>query len=347
MSRVSESSFKTVASRRPRKFWVLLAFLAVYVLWGSTYLAIRFAIDTLPPFIMAGTRFVVAGVILYAWARWQGATKPTWIHWRSTLIIGGLLLMTGNGGVVWAEQVVPSGLTALLVAAVPLWMALLDWTWHGGGRPSGRLALGLLFGFAGVAILVGPEQWAGGGHVNRMGALVLMVASFSWATGSLYSRKAPLPASSLLATAMEMLAGGGLLLVLGGLTGQGAKVHLSAVSLRSALSLAYLIVFGSLIGFSAYIWLLKVTSSARVSTYAYVNPVVAVFLGWAVGGEAVNPRTLLAAAVIVAAVVLITSHRDQSAVPAPGESTNVGEGVGVPIEEKVPLSVNYDQCSPQ
>lgn len=321
---------ESLKSKPPRRIAVLLAFLAVYLLWGSTYLAIRYAIDTLPPFVMAGTRFLSAGTILYLWARWKGASKPKGIHWRSTLLIGAMLLLCGNGGVVWAEQVVPSGLTALLVAAVPLWMALLDWTWHGGGRPSGRLATGLFLGFLGVLVLVGPEQLAGGTPVNRIGALILMIASFSWAAGSLYSRQASLPSSSLLATAMEMLAGGILLLIAGGLTGQWSTIHWNAVSLRSALALGYLVVFGSLIGFSAYVWLLKVSTSARVSTYAYVNPVVAVFLGWAIGGEALNARTLLAASIIVAAVILITSHRVET------EAEPKEEIVGSPANESSP-----------
>lgn len=284
---------------------VVLAFAAVYIIWGSTYLAIRFAIDTLPGFLMAGVRFLLAGGLLYAWARSQGAARPSRIHWRSAAIVGGLMLLGGNGGVVWAEQHVPSGLTAVLIATVPLWVAVLDWLWRG-SRPTVRGLLGLALGLAGIGLLVGPGELAGSQGVDLLGAGVLVLASLSWAAGSLYSRSAPLPGSPLLATALEMLAGGALLLVLGLAAGQATELDLARVSLRSLLALGYLVVFGSLVAFTAYIWLLRATSPARAATYAYVNPVVAVVLGWALAGEPLTTRTLLAAAVIIGAVVLIT-----------------------------------------
>lgn len=288
---------------------LIIAFAAVYLIWGSTYLAIRFAIETLPPLLMAGIRFMIAGAILYSWTRPSEASRPAPHHWRHATVIGGLLLLGGNGGVVWAEQRVPSGLTALLIATVPFWMVLLDWVRRDGVRPTGRVVLGLFLGFAGAGLLVGPGEFAGSGRVDLMGAGVLMLASLSWATGSLYSRRARLPESPLLTTAMEMLAGGVLLMVLGLLTGEGARLNLEGLSLRSLLSLSYLIVFGSLVGFTAYIWLLRHTTPTRASTYAYVNPVVAVILGWAVANEPLTPRTLVAAAVIVPAVALIISQR--------------------------------------
>jgi drug/metabolite transporter (DMT)-like permease len=286
------------------------AFGAVYLIWGSTYLAIRLAIDTLPPLTMAGTRFLVAGTLLYIWARWRGARRgaprPAAIHWRSATIVGGLMLLGGNGGVTWAEQRVPTGLVALLIGSVPLWMALLEAVRRGGTRPGGRTILGLVLGFGGVAWLVGPSRLAGGPGIDLLGAGVVLVGSLAWAAGSLYSRQAPLPAGPLLGTGMEMLAGGALLLLAGGLSGEWQRLDLAAVSPRSLLAFGYLVVFGSIVAFTAYLWLLRNTTPARVSTYAYVNPLVAVFLGWAVLGEALTAQVALAAVVILAGVVLIT-----------------------------------------
>jgi drug/metabolite transporter (DMT)-like permease len=281
---------------------------AVYVIWGSTYLAIRIGIESIPPFLMAGVRFVVAGGALYAWVRWRGAAKPDRIHWRSATIIGAWMLLGGNGGVCWAEQHVPSGLTALIIGTTPVWMTLLDWLWHGAGRPSARVALGLILGFAGVGLLISPGEFAGGDHVDPAGAGVLILATMSWAAGSLYSRRAALPATPLLGTAMEMLAGGIVLLAVSAAVGEWGRCDAAAVSARSLTALGYLIVFGSLIAFSAYIWLFRVTSTALASTYAYVNPLIAVFLGWAIVGEPITPRTLLAAVAIIAAVVAVISR---------------------------------------
>jgi drug/metabolite transporter (DMT)-like permease len=294
---------------RPSRLRIAAAFAAVYVLWGSTYLAIRFALDSLPPFWMASSRFLIAGTLLYAWARRRGAPAPTRVHWRSALIVGGLLLMGGNGGVVWAEQRVPSGLAALLVATVPLWMVMLDGAGRGWRRPPVQVLLGIGLGLAGVALLVGPGKFAGGHGVDPLGAGALLLGALCWATGSLYSRRAPLPASPLLGTAMEMLGGGALLAVAGLVSGEWGRLDLAAATPRSLLAVGYLVVFGSLVGFTAYVWLLRVSTPPLVATYAYVNPVVAVFLGWAFAGEPVTARTLVAAAVIVGAVVLITTYR--------------------------------------
>ncbi|MBA3531125.1 MAG: drug/metabolite exporter YedA [Ardenticatenales bacterium] len=292
----------------PSRWHVIAAFAAVYVIWGSTYLAIRFAIETIPPLLMAGTRYFAAGALLYGWLRMRGAAAPSWLHWRYSLIIGAFLLLGGNGAVTWAEQLIPSGLAALLVALVPLWMVLLDWL-QGNSRLNERVIFGLILGLVGLVLLIDPSRVMGGQTFNPLGVLVVIGASLSWAIGSVYSRRASLPESAMLATAMEMLAGGALLVVVGLLAGEGARLNLDAVSLKSALAFIYLIVFGSLVAFTAYIWLLQVSTPARVSTYAYVNPVVAVFLGWAFAGEALTMQTALAAAVIVAAVGLITSHR--------------------------------------
>lgn len=292
---------------------LVLAFAALYTVWGSTYLAIRVAIETLPGFLMAGVRFLVAGAALYAYARLRaGAGRPTAGEWRATAVVGALLLLGGNGGVVWAEQRVATGLASLIVATVPLWMVLLAWAGPGGRRPSLGVAAGLALGTAGLVVLVGPATFAGHGAVDSLGALALLGSAISWAAGSVYARGAALPASPLLATGMQMLAGGVLLVAAAVATGH-ATVDPGAVTLRSMLALLYLIVFGSFVGFTAYVWLLKVAPPARVSTYAYVNPIVAVLLGWAVLGEPLTARTGMAAGVIVAAVALITLSRPRPA----------------------------------
>ncbi|MFH1175941.1 MAG: EamA family transporter [Acidobacteriota bacterium] len=289
-----------------RRFAIPLAFAAIYLIWGSTYLGIRFAIETVPPFLMAAVRNGVAGVLLCLWAWRQGANPPTRAHWRTTAVVGGLLMLGGNGSVVWAEQHVPSGLTALLVAIVPLWMVLFEWLRPGGHRPRPLVFAGLALGLAGMVLLVGPERLAGGGHVDRLGAAVLMLGTFSWALGSIYSRHADMPASPLLAAGMESLSGGVMLALAGAASGEWAAFELARVSSRSALALAYLVVFGSLVAFPAFIWLLRATTPARVSTYAYVNPVVAMALGWALAGEPLTLRSALSALVILSAVVVIT-----------------------------------------
>jgi len=288
---------------------IALAFLSIYTIWGSTYLAIRIAIETLPPFLMAGVRFLIAGAALYLWTRLRGAPGPTRSNWKAATIVGGLLLLGGNGGVVWAEQIVPSGLTAVLITTVPLWMALLEWKRYERVRPPAPILLGLIIGFAGVVLLVGPEELAGSGAINRIGATVLILASLSWAIGSLYSRKAPLPSSPLQSTSMEMISGGALLTLASLVSFEWSVFQPSEISLASLVAFVYLITFGSLVGFTSYIFLLKVSTPAKVSTYAFVNPIIAVVLGWAIAQEELTLRTLFAAAIIVAAVVVITTYR--------------------------------------
>lgn len=292
----------------PSKKALVIAFGAIYVIWGSTYLAIRFAIETIPPFTMAGVRFLVAGGLLYAWARSRGAARPRRVHWRGTAVVGALLLLGGNGAVVWAEQWVASGLVALLVASVPLWMVLLDWMWGGARRPNAWLVGGLFWGLLGVALLVGSDEMGGSDTQTLFGALIVLAGSFAWAAGSIYSRSASLPPSPRLATAMEMLVGGGLLLFLGGVAGEWGTISYAAISLKSVLALGYLIVFGAIVAFSAYIWLLFASTPARVATYAYVNPVVALFLGWALASEPLDSQALLAGGVILSAVWAISVH---------------------------------------
>jgi drug/metabolite transporter (DMT)-like permease len=289
----------------------MAAFAAIYAIWGSTYLGIRIAIETLPPLLMAGMRFVVAGPLLYALARRGGAPRPTGVQWRVAAIVGALLLLGGNGFVTLAEQRVSSGLAALLVATVPLWMMLLDWVFLRAIRPSLKVFIGLALGLAGMVLLIGPADLLGDHRVDILGAGMLMLAALSWSIGSLYARRAPLPDTSLLGTAMEMSAGGILLLLASGIRGEWTQADFTSVSLRSWLALGYLTLLGSIVAFSAYTWLLRVSTPARVSTYAYVNPVVAVVLGWAVAGETLTLQMLLAAAVIVLAVVLITTGRSR------------------------------------
>lgn len=284
---------------------VLWAFAAVYIIWGSTYLAIRFGIETIPPFLMGAMRFLTAGSILFLWRALGGAPRPTLAEWRGAAIVGGLMLVGGNGAVMWAEQHVASGVVALIVAIVPLWMVLLDWLWQRNAAPTLRVVTGVLLGFGGIALLIGPGSLSAGG-IHLGAALAVVLGSLAWAMGSLYSRRVTPSGRPFQAIAMQMLAGGTGLLLLGLVTGEAGRLDWAQVSLRSALSVIYLAVFGSIIAYTAYVWLLGHVNPARVSTYAYVNPVVAVLLGWGLAGEALTLRMVLASAVIVAGVALIT-----------------------------------------
>lgn len=281
---------------------IVLAFSAVYVFWGMTYLAMRVAVEDIPPYLMAGSRFVLAGVLLYLWARGRGDAPPSRRQWRATAVIGGFLLLGGNASVAWAEQRVPSGLAALLIGVVPIWMVALDWL-RSGARPSKQVLLGLLLGAAGVGLLVLPR--GDGNGVDLLGAIVLVLAAASWAWGSVISRSSPLPASPFLATGMEMIAGGALCLLAGVIAGELQGFAISQVSGRALLAWLFLVVFGSLVAFTAYIWLLGVVSVAKAGTYAYVNPIVAVILGWAVLGEPITLTTVVAAIVILVGVALV------------------------------------------
>jgi drug/metabolite transporter (DMT)-like permease len=283
------------------------ALLSVWVFWGGTYLAIRVVVRTMPPFLAASARFLLAGAVLYAVTVRRGdreGDRPTRAQWVAAAIIGGSLLVGGNGLVMFAEQTVPSGITALIIASVPLWFAVIDRIVFR-RRLSWPAVLGLAIGFGGLALLVNPT----GGRLDPAGVAALVVASLSWAGGSLYARHATLPKRPLVGTGMEMLAGGVLLALVAAVRGEFARFELAAVSLESALGLVYLVVFGSLVAFAAYVWLLRVTRTTLVSTYAYVNPVVAVFLGWAILDEPITMWTLIAGAIIVVAVALIVSAR--------------------------------------
>ena len=297
---------------RPRPFQVLGALLIVYFFWGGTYLGIRVAVQTIPPFLMAGTRFLTAGTLVYLYTLARGAARPGWVHWRDAGIVGALLLLGGNGIVSWAEQLVPSGVAALLVATVPLWMILLGLLGKGASRPQPLVVAGLLLGLAGIAVLALPAG-AGAGHLSLIGVGALLIASFFWSLGSIFSRKARLPGSPLMAVGMQMIVGGALLLLASGPAGDWHRLDLARISLASALGLAYLVLFGSIVAFNAYIWLLKHADPTWVSTYAFVNPVVALFLGWLLLRERLTPSSLGATVIILLAVVLITVQKNRAA----------------------------------
>jgi drug/metabolite transporter (DMT)-like permease len=298
-----------VTEKRASRTQIVAAFASIYIIWGSTYLAIRYAIQTIPPFIMGGARFLASGVLLYIWARYRGAPSPTRLHWRNAIIAGGFLLLGQHGAVNWAEQFVPSGLTALLVSILPFWLVIIEWVRRPRKRPSGAVLVGLVLGFIGIIVLVGPGSVGGPSNVRLLGALVLILGSLSWAIGSFWSRDATLPNSAPLTTGMEMLGGGALLLTVGALSGELSHFDVHRVSHASTLGLLYLITFGSLLAFTSYIWLLDKVSPAHLGTYAYVNPIVAVLLGWAIAGETLSIRTAVAAAIVICAVALITTAR--------------------------------------
>ena len=302
-----------MTQKRASRTQIIAAFASIYIIWGSTYLAIRYAIQTIPPFLMGGVRFLVSGALLYIWARYRGALRPTRLHWRNAIIAGAFLLLGGNGAVIWAEQFVPSGLTALLVSILPFWLVIIEWLRPPRKRPSGAVLAGLVLGFVGIIVLVGPGNVGGHGDVRPLGALVLILGSLAWAIGSFWSRDAKLPDSGLLTTGMEMLGGGMLLLIVGVVSGELSHFDVHRVSRASAVGLAYLVTFGSLLGFTSYIWLLDKVSAARLGTYAYVNPIVAVLLGWAIAGETLSVRTAVAAAIVICAVALITTARSTTA----------------------------------
>jgi drug/metabolite transporter (DMT)-like permease len=307
-SRVSAANVGGERQEQASSALIWLALAAVYVIWGSTYLAIREAVLTLPPLLMASVRFLVAGGLLYAWAIRRGdrvADRPGWPQWRAASVAGVLLLLVGNGGVVLAERTVPTGVAALVIATIPLWMAMIDRIFFG-QRLAPQAIVGLVLGFGGLGLLVGGT---GGGKLDAVGMVTLLAAAIGWSIGSMYSRAARLPSRPLVATGMEMLAGGAALAIAGALHGEFADIHPERFSTASLLALAYLIVFGSWVAFSAYVWLLRSAPISLVSTYAYVNPVIAVFLGLAFLSEQITPRTVVAGAVILVAVAMMLSAR--------------------------------------
>lgn len=303
----------------PPRWQLVLAFACIYIVWGSTYLGMRFAVDTIPPFLMGATRFLIAGSLLVAWSAARGQARASRLAWRNAAVVGGLLLLVGNGAVAWAAQRVPSGMMSLLVATVPLWMVVIERAL--GRRASFPQLVGVGIGLVGVSLLVLPADgsWRNA-PVDPAGAFALVMGSFAWTAGSLYSRGAEQARYAPMASGMQMLCGGAMLLVLGVLSGEPARLTLDAVSPRSALAVVYLIIFGSLVGFSTYMWLLKKASPSAVGTYAYVNPAVAVALGVVLAGETVPSRAVLAMSVILGGVALV------SLAPKPGRRLRRTEG---------------------
>jgi drug/metabolite transporter (DMT)-like permease len=308
------------------KIWTAL--IALYIVWGSTYLAIRFTVETIPPFMSAGLRFLISGTILFVWRRVAGDPIPTKRQWISTAIVGTALLLGGNGLVSWAEQRVPSGIAALMVSTSPMWLVLFEALRPNGTKPGWRAIVGLLIGFGGVFLLIGPTEFTNGSgtQFDTFGTIALLCASLLWSVGSIYSKHADMPKSTLMGTGAEMLPGAVVLFMVSAGSGEINGFHFAAISLRSWLGLSYLIAIGSLVGFVSYGWLLQNAPISMMSTYAYVNPVVAVFLGSWLASEPLTLRTLLAASIIIGSVVFINSgHRPSSKL----ETEEVEKAIGV------------------
>jgi drug/metabolite transporter (DMT)-like permease len=297
---------------RPARTALVVAFATIYLVWGSTYLGMRVAVETMPPFMMAAGRFLLAGGALYAFLRLRGLMGATARQWRDNAIVGALLLLGGNGLVAWSEQFIPSGVTALFLAVSPAFFVLIEWAWPGGQRPTPLVLLGLVLGFVGVMWLAAPWETRTEAALDVTALGALLAASFLFPLGSIWSRHAKEPAPAFVAAALQMVCGGASLALVSAAGGEWARVDLAAISARSWWAFAYLVVAGSLVGFSTFVWLMKNSTPARVSTYAFVNPVVAVFLGWLLLDEAVSARTLGAAVLIIGAVVLITFQKTRS-----------------------------------
>ncbi|RPJ23018.1 MAG: EamA family transporter [Chloroflexi bacterium] len=290
------------------KVWIAL--LALYIVWGSTYLAIRFSVETIPPFLHASIRFLISGAILFLWRRAAGDAVPTKSNWKSTAIVGTLLLLGGNGLVALAEKSIPSGIAALVISTSPFWLVLFESLRAGGTKPNWQSLFGLVIGFGGVFLLIGPAEITGSEvSFNTFGIILLLLAPFFWSLGSIYARGADMPKSTLMSTGMQMLTGSVALFVVSLVTGELNGFSFGEVSMRSLWGLIYLITFGSLIGFVSYGWLLHNAPVSLTSTYAYVNPVVAVILGWLLADEALNTRIVIASAIIIGSVILINSAR--------------------------------------
>jgi drug/metabolite transporter (DMT)-like permease len=301
----------------PTSVW--LGMLVLYVVWGSTYLGISIAVVTFPPFVMASIRFLIAGAVLFGWSilrAGRGFAWPTRREWRDSAIVGALLIGGGMGMVAWGEQTIPSGIAALLITTMPVWVAILGGVFLGERLPRPAIA-GIVVGFAGVVILVGPSAYGGAGAMDPAGLLAIIISPLAWATGSLFaSHRAVLPSRSLVSTGAQMLTGGLVLVVMGAVSGEWQTFQPAAISMDSFLAFAYLTVVGSLVAYTTYSWLLGVAPLPLISTYAYVNPIIAVILGWIVLQEPIDARTLVAGAVIVLAVALIVTSRGRLPRPA-------------------------------
>ncbi len=283
--------------------------MAVYFGWGAQYLAIRFGLESVPPLLFAGSSALASGLLLYGAARLAGSSRPAAAHWKGAALTGFLLLYMGTGGVTWAEQFVPSALAALCLASEPIWMVLMDWFFFKGARPGVRVSLGIFLGLAGVGSLVWTQSAFVGGSAG--GWLAIFIASLAWALGSLCSRRVPSPDSPLLATALPMMLGGTALVITGLFLGEATRWDPAGISARSAAAFLYVTLVSCLLAYTAYLWLLKNVDLAKVTTYAYVNPLVAVLLGWSLGGERVDVGLLLGAALVLGAVVLILTYKNR------------------------------------
>lgn len=319
---------------------LIAAFAAVYIFWGSTYLAIKYAIETLPPFLMAGSRFLIAGLILMVWARFRkDYERPKAVHWKTSFIVGAFLLLIGNGAVVFAEHHISSSLAALLVATEPFWIVILSWLWLKKSRPNSKVVLGLAIGFFGVWLLISGQpisSFAGADSMQSLGTVVVILAALSWAVGSIYGLRSPVPKSAIQMAGMQMFSGGLLMLIVSLFLGEWTSFNIASVSVNSWFGLIYLIIFGSLIGFTAYSWLLRNAEPAMVATYAYVNPIIAVLLGWMIAGESFTGQMLIGAGVIVGSVVLITSHeKDDNNLEEETENMHTTIGGYEPISASV------------
>jgi drug/metabolite transporter (DMT)-like permease len=322
-SRASNSNL--ISAKTPSNGGLVAAFAAIYLIWGSTYLGIRYAVETIPPLLMMGVRHLTAGTLLYTWARARGTRAPRLREWFYPAVIGALLFLGGHGSLAWAEQRVPSGIAALLVATLPMWIVVLARMWGTERHLSRSSVLGLALGFIGVLVLFGPDALRHNGELNLVGAGAVLFGTFIWAAGTIYMRNVKMPESPLLSSAMQMVAGGASLLITATLAGETRGFHLANVSTISWLSLGYLIIFGSIIAFTAYTWLHMVAPPSRVSTYAYVNPVVAVLLGWALASEATGVFTWIAMLVILAGVALVNAGNKEEHHPARREAPSEEE----------------------
>ena len=315
VSRGTVPDLRVRPSAKPSRIALLLAFVAIYVVWGSTYLAIRYAVVTIPPLMVAGIRHSVAGLTLLAWAFARGY-RPTLREWRASAVLGTLYFAIGHGSLHWAETVVPSGLASLLVASEPIWIAAMAALVSHGERLTGKTIAGLLLGIAGVALLMRDES-ASGHRAVVIGSIAILIGTLSWSVGVMYSRTSSLPSDTLARAGMPEVIGAAVLLIAAGLSGEFSQLHLSAVSARSAWALLYLITFGSIVAFTAYTWLLDHCSPTLVSTHTYANPIIAVLLGWMWAGEVINARVLAAGLLTLFAVFLISRGTRQAARPEP------------------------------
>lgn len=285
---------------------VLAALLSVYVFWGGTYLAAKFAIETMPPTAMAAVRFIISGILMLTWSYMRGWNRVGWKEWRDAAITGCFLLCFANGSIVWAQQYVASGLVAVILGITPLWLVLLNWLWQKGRKPNALIMLGLFLGVSGIVVLAYDAVLNARGSHYLIGSGIVLAGSIFWAVGSIYSRTASQPKQPLQGVGMQMLSGGMALCLAAALMGQWPQVDWGGISTRSLIALAYLVICGSFLGFASYIWLLKNAPTPLVATYAYVNPIVAVFVGWLFAGEVLGAKEILATAIIVSAVILIT-----------------------------------------